>query len=64
MVVNVTDGEPGCVYYEQFVAENGMTYKLGDFVYLSSSSIAPLPNQSFTGPPPIVRIEKLYKDAR
>lgn len=60
----MSDGEAGCVYYEQFVAENGTTYKLGDFVYLSPSALAHQPGHTTAGPPPIARIEKLYKDSR
>jgi len=60
----VNDGEPGHVYYEQFVAENGMAYKVGDFVYLNASAVAHLPNSTASGPQPIARIEKLYKDER
>ena len=63
MTIEVADGEQGCIYYEQFVAENGSTYKLGDYVYLSPSALAQH-GHTTVGPPPIARIEKLYKDAR
>ncbi|XP_067945501.1 protein polybromo-1-like isoform X2 [Watersipora subatra] len=62
VTIEVNDGEQGCTYYEQFVAENGSTYKLGDFVYLSPSALAH--SHTSSGPPPIARIEKLFRDPR
>lgn len=52
MVIKVSDGEAGCTYYEQYVTNNNISYKLGDCVEIRNPP----------GPPIIARIEKLFKD--
>ena len=52
-MVDVPNGDEGCVYYEQ-LNFNHYVYKLGDSVYLRSDQSQPF----------IARIDKMWKDSK